>query len=1342
MNKKTTDKDYFFLQGRGENVELIRKFDWASSPLGSPDQWSKSLQNTVALILSSQFPMFLWWGKEHIQFYNDAYRPSLGNSGKHPLAIGQRGIDCWPEIWDFIYPLMEKVLSTGESVWYEDLLLPIYRNGNMEDVYWTFSYSAVWDDDGKVNGVLVVCTETTDKIKNLKKLEESKDELEFAIDATELGTWDLNPITGKFSSNARLKEWFGLSPEMDIELNMATDVIAPKDRQRVLDAIEKALKYEYGGLYDVEYTIIHPLTKTERHVHAKGKAWFNEENTTYRFNGTLQDITEQKKAEQAVSEARQLTDLSIRSVGLGLFRVDFINNKIEYTPEFAAILTGKKDKKDISRKSFVQHIHPDDKHLREEAVKAGIETGEFYYTPRVIWDDGSVHRVAIMGARILDQYGNPTMFSGTARDLTLQESQKMALEEAELRYSKSKRDSEALFRNVTDSSPTGLWLSDKKGGLTYLNKKLVDWTGLPYEKLLGSGWADAIIEEDRERAILAFSNAVNTKTHYDVLFRLRKFDDSVVWCRASGDPYNDENGNFKGYAGYCMDVEEIITGRKALVESENLFRSIIEQAPVATCLFVGKDMVVEVANHIMIEYWGKDQSVIGKPLAEAVPELIGQPFLGILDEVFTTGNPYTDKAACVILELDGVIGEYYFDFTYKPLRNADGAIYGIMNMSIDVTKQVLAQQQIEFHQKQLLASFEESPVAIALLTGEDMTFQMANPFYGILVGRHPQEIVGKPLLEALPEIKGQGFDDLIKEVMATGVPFIAKEVSVNIMRNNRLETIYVDLTYQPRRDAKDNIIGVLVVAIDVTEQVLTRQDIEISEAKFRSLIEDAPIGMALFRGKDMVIEVANDILIGFLNKDKSIIGKPFSQVVPELESQGFFEIMDTVFTTGISYEDYDVRVDLEWNGILNSRYFNYVYTPLFDNTEKVYAIMLTAFEVTEQVKARQNLEDVQIALHGAIELAELATWKLDKKTGRFSYSKRFRKWMGSPVEINSIEGFYTIIPEEDRENIKNAIETALNPSFKGVYNTEHPVVNQTTGQIRIVHFSAQVSYDALGNPESLSGMAQNVTKERKLKQELEFKVKERTTELQAANHTLEINNQELQQFAYIASHDLQEPIRKISVFMQMLESSLESISPKSQVYIDKITTSAGRMSTLIRDVLGFSQLSNDVYVFEKVDLNQIATEIIVEFELTIEQKNAVITTFDLPTIDAIPLQMSQLFGNMISNSLKYSRPEISPEITITGSVLKEEEKQHYNVNPETAYYKIEFKDNGIGFNQQYADKIFNIFQRLHAKTDYAGTGIGLAMCRKIVQNHYGDIQASSTVDVGSTFTVILPKCHK
>ncbi len=174
MEKEQTYTEFPFLSGGGEMGRLTREKDWSVTSVGDPSGWPQSLRTTISIILNSKFPMFLFWGPELVCFYNDAYRPSLGNDGKHPHILGGRAEDFWQEIMHIIRPLIDKVLSTGEGTWSEDQLIPIYRNGKIEDVYWTFSYSPVKDESGKPSGVFVTCSETTGKVIALKVLEESE----------------------------------------------------------------------------------------------------------------------------------------------------------------------------------------------------------------------------------------------------------------------------------------------------------------------------------------------------------------------------------------------------------------------------------------------------------------------------------------------------------------------------------------------------------------------------------------------------------------------------------------------------------------------------------------------------------------------------------------------------------------------------------------------------------------------------------------------------------------------------------------------------------------------------------------------------------------------------------------------------------------------------------------------------------------------------------------------------------------------------------------------------------------------------------------------------------------
>ena len=314
-----------FLSVDSEMGRLMREHDWQPSGLGDPATWPPSLKSKLNTIMHSAFPMFLFWGKDLICFYNDAFRPSLGIEGKHP-ALGKRGQDVWAEIWDFIGPLIEQVMTTGKPVWFEDQLVPFYRNGQIEDIYWTFSYSAVTNDTDDINGVMVICTETTEKVSLMKKLEESNKLYSFAIEASELATWDLDPVTNKLLANSRLKEWFGIDADKEADLSIAMNAILPADRNRVTDAIARALDCSSDGHYDIEYTIVNSTTGQRRVVRAKGKASFDEHRSPIRFNGTLQDMTTEALARE---ENQKLAVLVENSVDLmAILKLDGRNSYI------------------------------------------------------------------------------------------------------------------------------------------------------------------------------------------------------------------------------------------------------------------------------------------------------------------------------------------------------------------------------------------------------------------------------------------------------------------------------------------------------------------------------------------------------------------------------------------------------------------------------------------------------------------------------------------------------------------------------------------------------------------------------------------------------------------------------------------------------------------------------------------------------------------------------------------------------------------------------------------------------------------------------------------------------
>lgn len=233
---------------------------------------------------------------------------------------------------------------------------------------------------------------------------------------------------------------------------------------------------------------------------------------------------------------------------------------------------------------------------------------------------------------------------------------------------------------------------------------------------------------------------------------------------------------------------------------------------------------------------------------------------------------------------------------------------------------------------------------------------------------------------------------------------------------------------------------------------------------------------------------------------------------------------------------------------------------------------------------------------------------------------------------------------------------------------------------------------------------------------------------------LEFSNQELTDFASVAAHDLQEPLRKIQSFSDRLKTrAKDELKPESLEYVDRIQSSAQRMQILINDLLSYSRVTTQAQPFSLVSLNQVATQVISDLEIRLEQSKGSVEFKDLPSIEADPTQMHQLFQNLISNALKFSKPEVPPVVKIEAKVFDQSPLGH----PGPAC-QITIKDNGIGFDEKYLDRIFTIFQRLHGRHEYEGTGIGLAVCRKIVDRHRGAITAASSPGQGATFIVTLP----
>jgi signal transduction histidine kinase len=257
----------------------------------------------------------------------------------------------------------------------------------------------------------------------------------------------------------------------------------------------------------------------------------------------------------------------------------------------------------------------------------------------------------------------------------------------------------------------------------------------------------------------------------------------------------------------------------------------------------------------------------------------------------------------------------------------------------------------------------------------------------------------------------------------------------------------------------------------------------------------------------------------------------------------------------------------------------------------------------------------------------------------------------------------------------------------------------------------------------------------------EHEVQALNAQLVLRNQELNASNEDLAQFAYVASHDLQEPLRKIILYGDMVKQKLYGqIDSDTDFGLDKIIYSASRMRELIRGILQFSRNDYNAESFQLIDLNQVVSQVLNDMEDEIARKEALISVNQLPRIWGMPIQISQLFQNLISNAMKFGKPGSKTEVNIYEKLIEADQLLGLpNKKQETNYHQILVKDNGIGFKMEHADAIFGIFKRLHTNKEYEGTGIGLSICKKIVDQHQGFIKAESQLNFGATFIIMLPE---
>lgn len=404
----------------------------------------------------------------------------------------------------------------------------------------------------------------------------------------------------------------------------------------------------------------------------------------------------------------------------------------------------------------------------------------------------------------------------------------------------------------------------------------------------------------------------------------------------------------------------------------------------------------------------------------------------------------------------------------------------------------------------------------------------------------------------------------------------------------------------------------------------------------------------------------------------------------------------------------------------------------------------TTEDITERKKIQDELHRSRERFDLAIRGTDDGIWDWDILTNENYYSPRFEELLGyeTPTIVQSYGSFESLLHPDDKVRVTESIRRHF--EMREPYQVEYRLKTKENGY-RWFSAGGQAEWDKDGKATRMAGSIRDITerleKEQELRRYTEEVVQARADierhakALQQRTDALTRSNKELEQFAYISSHDLQEPLRKIQAFGDRLNGKYgDVLGEQGQDYLERMRASANRMQTLIQDLLGYSRLTRDEPVFTPVALTQIIDDVIADLEMRIEREHGQVEYSELPMIEGDPTQMRQLFQNLIGNALKFHIDGQPPIVSISSqkSVTSDEHSAAQE------YYEISIVDNGIGFDEKYTDKVFAPFQRLHGRSEYEGTGIGLAVCQQIVERHGGIISVESTPGQGATFVVTLP----
>jgi len=1232
------------------------------------------------------------------------------------------GKDVWKVVHkddlEFVINSINNIFNSSES------------NGRIEfrkvkkdgSIIWVSeSTKLILDKNGKPKELFIICRDITRNKEFQIALQESEKKYKDLAQYAPVSVARYSLITNEFEyANSEFERQMGCSVEEYSKLSRSEkdSIIYEEDREKVYQNYERWKRNGYKGMLHFDYRIVNRKNQflwLETYIYAD----FDEKGSAVMMNEICIDITERMKAESAIIENEKKYRNLAANAPVAVSRLNANTMKYEFVNDEFTRQTGftMEEYNNLSKEELRKLRHPDDfervnkffNTWKENGFKGThrLEYRMFNKQGELLWLDTYLYAD-------FDDRGELLAINQICIDVT---SQKEASEKI--------IESEAKYRNLASNAPVAVTrYLIRENQYDYVNDEFIRQSGYSMEEfnsLENGKLIEMIAEEDRERVFLFYKKWASEgykgtqRISYRILNRYRK----LIWLDTYLYAEFDKNNEPFAINQVCIDITEQQKAQEELREKDRKFKVLIENVNDVINL-LNKEFEIIFSTPSTEKILGYQvEECNGKNIMDYIHPEDRNAFRTAFIEVLDKGR---NSVSDVQFRCKTKIGEWrWHEGTVQNLLE-EPLIEAILFTHRDITERKKAEEEILIQKSYFQQLFENSPEAIVILDNQDRVVNVNKGFEKMFL-YSPDEVKGKYLNDIIvPESLAENAAQLTMFVLRGEV--IQRET---VRKRKDGSTIEVSILAYPII-LGENQIGVYGIYSDISERKETEKALKNSEERYRAFVKQSTEGIWRYEFIEPIstrlpvdeqvqlifkygyLGECNDVYAKMYGYDSAgeLIGSRLSDLMPATDKRNYDLIRNAILNgyKTSNVESHEIDRDGNRKILLNN---------IVGILEGDYLIRFwgTQKDITDVKKAQEELSRTQLRL--ATLLTNLPDVVLYESGESEFITENVKNLLGYPRErfLEDKKFFASLMHPGDRKSAEEKIKEWLRAGAKGVMNVEFRIQKADGEYIWLEDHMIKLPSE--NGKVKFAGVLIDVNEHKLTEQKLKNLAE-----------SLAQSNKELEQFAYIASHDLQEPLRMVSSYVQLLQRRYKgSLDSQADEFINYAVEGVSRMKMLINDLLIYSRVNTREFEFEAVDCNEVVRQTILNLKSSIDESGAIINVEPLPTVYSNKLYMMQVFQNLLSNAIKFRKKDTKPEIKIYAK--RNEDEWLFSVS-----------DNGIGLEKEFAEKIFIIFQRLHNTSEYPGTGIGLAICKRIIEKLGGHIWVESKVGEGSTFNFTIP----